>query len=324
MELFMIFVPCWQIVRYRKLKNETIQILNEWEQQKNGTSLGSGTTKADDFSGTSLNLSRISSTSTRQAQSHMYTMVALEKALQTNPTPLLLFAALKDFSGENISFLNHVREWKNGWRNSQRSSVLQLSSVLQVSANKLRRQQFKKAIEIYSSFVSLKYSDFPINISSGHLKELQAVFEETSALVNADPEPGNAATPFDDFATRPADDIESAVGKDGISIISTAVGASEYMDDSMPGLERGRGSIMNSYQMKSIGDKLPAHLQIPESFGPNVFDNSAESIKYTVLTNTWPKFVSAGYANKIEKTTVIGRLQDRVSGYRTGWSKLLP
>lgn len=318
----MIFVPCWQIIRYQRLKSETIQILDEWEKKKNGTSLGSDTTKAEIFSGASLNLSRISSTSTRQAQSHMYTMVALEKALQTNPTPLLLFAALKDFSGENISFLNHVQEWRTGWRNSQRSSALQIGSVLPNGADKLRRQQFKKAIEIYSSFVSLKYSDFPINISSGHLKELQAVFEETSALVNADPEIANAATPFDDV--RAVDDIESVVGKDGVSIISTAVGNSEYLDDMMPGLGVGRGSMINSYQMKSIGDKLPAHLKIPDNFGPNVFDNSVDSIKYTVLTNTWPKFVNAGYANKIEKPSIIAKLRDCVTGYQKGWSKLLP
>ena len=55
-------------------------------------------------------------------------MNALEKALQTNSTSLLLFAALKDFSGENISVLDRVRDWKADWSPStDRFKVLKKS-----------------------------------------------------------------------------------------------------------------------------------------------------------------------------------------------------
>jgi hypothetical protein len=41
----------------------------------------------------------------------------------------------------------------------------------------------------------------------------------------------------------------------------------------------------------AIHDRVQYWGDVPESFGPNVFDDTQESIKYLVLTNTWPKFV---------------------------------
>lgn len=42
------------------------------------------------------------------------------------------------------------------------------------------------------------------------------------------------------------------------------------------------------------------YIPVPCGFGPGVFDRAEESIKYMVLTNTWPKFVKAGCANNID------------------------
>ncbi len=82
----------------------------------------------------------------------MFTMIALQNALESNPTPLLEFAALKDFSGENVSFLLQVAQWKRGW------------AVAKDESQRMQ-EQFIRAVQIYSHFISLEFSEFPINIS---------------------------------------------------------------------------------------------------------------------------------------------------------------
>ncbi|OLE52723.1 MAG: hypothetical protein AUG51_16660 [Acidobacteria bacterium 13_1_20CM_3_53_8] len=86
------------------------QILEEWETKRNNSS----STRSDSAE-TTCGFCRqkfTPSTSTGGSRrGEMYTMTALE-ALQTNPTPFLLFAALKGFSGENISFPIRIGEWK--------------------------------------------------------------------------------------------------------------------------------------------------------------------------------------------------------------------
>jgi hypothetical protein len=42
----------------------------------------------------------------------LFSRDALEHCLRLNPDPLQQFAALKDFSGENVAFLTSVRQWK--------------------------------------------------------------------------------------------------------------------------------------------------------------------------------------------------------------------
>lgn len=246
-------------------------------------------------------------------------MAALDKALQTNSTPLLLFAALKDFSGENISFLNHVSEWKKVWGDQRSSPVRNERNDDDAS---LRYNQFVRAIEIYSSFVSMKYSAFPINISHNHLKELEVVFEESASIVNTDPASSqNSATPFDDFAIQ-MDDIESARGKGDFSVASTAVDLASNGTDENAISASKQSTVINVYKAKVLGDKIPPSLPIPTSFRMDVFDSAADSIKYMVLTNTWPKFVDAGYAANFEKSTTMTRFQDRLSIYGIGRSRI--
>src|SRR5271156_3616934 len=99
MEVCVVFIPCFQVFRCRKLRKETLEILAEWEHKRTtSTSSVSQSTLVSRRSLPEKNTSLRSSASLRRGE--MYTMTALEKALQTNSTPLLLFAALRDFSGE--------------------------------------------------------------------------------------------------------------------------------------------------------------------------------------------------------------------------------
>jgi hypothetical protein len=58
-------------------------------------------------------------------------------------------------------------------------------------------------------------------------------------------------------------------------------------------------------------------MHVPEAFGPGSFDNAERSIKELVLTNTWPKFVNAGYANSMQKPTLGERLDSCKEGLQT-------
>jgi len=254
-------------------------------------------------------------------------MTALESAIRTNPQPLLLFAALKDFSGENICFLTKVLDWKRGWSPSSpsRSGFLRRPSVHEINNKALQRQQFKQAVDIYASYVSLNHSDYPVNLSHAHLKELEAIFESAAAVLyghNLDDSDKNSATPFDipsfnlriwpnsnsnPSSTTSPDDIESSPG--GANSIhshkthhtNNTDTSTDYILQTTSYNTSKRQTVLQTYEMSNAAtaaiEHLPEYVPITQGFGPDVFDRAEESIKYMVLTNTWPKFVNAGYAS---------------------------
>ena len=238
-------------------------------------------------------------------------MSALEKTLQLNPTRLLMFSALKDFSGENISFLIQVRDWKANWLSgSPKSGLFRKQSPAKPHDQALIRQQFRQAVGIYASFVSLKYSDFPINISSAHLRELEAMFEQYAALVCAEPA-SNAATPFENYwSSTVSEDLESQPGKDGLSVGSTVFGDGEKDELKLD------ADLNRRFAMTNFGERLPANIAIPDNFDPTIFDKAELSIKELVLTNTWAKFVKAGFAQNDVQSPFTARLQAAVEACR--------
>ncbi|KAJ9631233.1 hypothetical protein H2204_008318 [Knufia peltigerae] len=301
MQASVIFVPFFQVFKNRKLESETREIIAQWEEkQKEGGSLAtSNSSKTATQSRASTRVSMKSTASTNPRQGEMYTMSALEKTLKLNPQPLLMFSALKDFSGENISFLIHIREWKAKWNTDKhKSTMLRKPPQARTPDPALVRQQFQQAVGIYASFVSLKYSDFPINISSTHQRELEAMFEQYAALVCAEPA-SNAATPFENYwSSTFSDDLESQAGKDQLSFVSTAVSDSEKHE---PRPESIQARQLRELKMTNFGERLPANIGIPDTFDATVFDKAELSIKELVLTNTWAKFVKAGFAQNAEK-----------------------
>ncbi|KAL9625373.1 MAG: hypothetical protein Q9160_000436 [Pyrenula sp. 1 TL-2023] len=315
MEISVIFLPVYQILRSHRLRKETLDIISEWERKKHKQSqfedTDSSTTKrASTMGGESIaaksTATAKTTSSTSSRRSEMYTMQAFEKALATNPQPLLIFSSMKDFSGENISFLTHIQEWKNAWlppspgRTSPASKFSKKTAPPPPpkeplpSTEALRRRQFSRALQIYSTFVSTKYSVFPINISSSDLKPLDALFSNPATLINSsDSAQENSAIPF------AAWDVESApsapLAKNGAQIASVP---SESKDLALTELG---------------GGKLPVDVEVPDSFGPGVFDSAEKSVKYTVLTNTWPKFVRAGFAGDLYRE----RKDAGTDGWRT-------
>lgn len=245
-------------------------------------------------------------------------MSALEKTLKLNPTPLLMFSALRDFSGENISFLIHVRAWKASWSpEGPKPGLMRKRPAVQVHDEVLIRQQFQQAVGIYASFVSLKYSEFPINISSAKLKELQAMFEHYAALVCAEPVT-NAATPFDTlWSSAASEDVESQIGKDQLSVVSTVVGDGGR-ESLQPASDESKQ--LRHLKMTNFGERLPETMGIPESFDETIFDKAELSIKELVLTNTWAKFVKEGFAQKDAPSSFASQFRAAVDACRLNLS----
>lgn len=274
-------------------------------------------------------------------------MKALEKALTTNITPLLRFSALKDFSGENISFLKHIHEWKSTWTSaaSHPTPPARFPSIKKsrqsppplplLDAASLRRHQFTFAVEIFVSFISPQYSDFPINISYVQFKDLESIFSHAASTLNARTQ-GNTATPFDTFVfAPPRDDIEHHAGhhsgdareKDSISIASTAVNpiSSPLSITTNPfDLTVNNNSnktctnttIPNPLPPSTLLDlqpRLGREVAVPLAFGPHVFDEAERAVKSLVLTNTWHRFVADGFASQ--------RLRESESVRRNGMGR---
>ncbi|KAK5083905.1 hypothetical protein LTR05_006412 [Lithohypha guttulata] len=203
--------------------------------------------------------SRQTSRSTSLRKNMMYTMSAMEHALKYDAARLQQFAALKDFSGENISFLTHLSTWHRRWRRQEGGKV---------SAEHNSRRQFNGAIRLYATFVAVEHAEFPINISSRALKALDEIFAgPTKYLLNDTRSEStyNSATPFnlENEKTDTRIDVEAVMPRSS-------------NDSSLP-------------------DDTWYSGEIPPGFDQNVFVEAENEIKYLVLTNTWPKFVNAGY-----------------------------
>ena len=309
--MFTIFIPCSQVIKSHNLRQETLDAIASWEEKNRGlftdpdtvsTAGYSGSTYRDSILSTSVaeqnrksklvsSSSNAGSNETRKTD--ILTMVALENVLRTNPQPLLEFAALKDFSGENVSFLTHVADWKRAVAAAASSSGARSPSA--------EGEHFMRAVQIYSHFVSLDLSEFPVNISSRAAKELFGIFDSAAKALHgrrrSEQSDVSSATPFDDVS--PGGSTANLNGGQGCG---------------PAGLENtlGKANLQSVVRMADLSSRssdsgLP-DLPVPAAFGPQVFDVAEAEIKHLVLTNTWPKFVRSSAESRdrsqTEKTRV--------------------
>ena len=276
-EMFTIFLPCWEVVRHRNLRQETLDSIAQWEKKNkfsvNGAkSITSGSTMVD--SAVTGWKSTDGSVKTSHSNESILTMGALEHVLERNPGPLLEFSALRDFSGENIAFLTSVAEWKSALppltsagRNSCHPE--KLAEDLAPSKDQVR-ERFNRALRIYVNYISSRDADFQVNLPSQTIKTLEAVFEAPARTLFGDKSDVDPATPFD---MPPA-----AVSQRKGSASGSSTGDSEK-------------AIVDACIQPDRQDRLQYGGEIPDGFSDTVFDEAEASIKYLVLTNTWPKFV---------------------------------
>ncbi|PYH67023.1 uncharacterized protein BO88DRAFT_427231 [Aspergillus vadensis CBS 113365] len=144
----------------------------------------------------------------------------------------------------------------------------------------LIQEQFHRVLYIYMIFISDHHVQLPINVSSQEQKKLENIFKSPAGLLFEDGRPANPTVPFNSPGYGPtpsASPIASIKGESGLFLI----------------LQHG-SLFADNGQVKYWGE-------VPQTFNATVFDRAEESIKYLVLTNTWPKFVrSRGIAAEVD------------------------
>ena len=186
-EFVLIFFPLLEVYTSSKDRQTTASAIAEWERKRqNIESLHSGSMTQPSVSDTP---------SSRSRKSDMYSMQALERALESNHGQLLEYAATREFTGENIIFLTRVRDFKEQWTHSSKDK-----SSLDLTA---QRQLFDTAANIFTENVCLHTAQFPINIESKIYFDLDAMFgkglSRPGTMMSSDD-----VTPFADRGGNPA------------------------------------------------------------------------------------------------------------------------
>lgn len=301
-EIFTIILPCWQVVRTHNLRQDTLEAIASWETRQQLSSGNPDAVSTKNSGGTpTLGSGRRSVRSKASAASRgsTLTLTALENVLRNNPQPLLEFAALKDFSGENISFLSHVAEWRRSWA---------LSTRMCEDGPAERLEHFVRAVRIYAHFVSFEYSEFPVNISSRIGKALHQIFDRAAHELHGGRRgsgSGGAAGGSGEAARGGSAGSDGSLpSQDKIDDVSPfghtcPVGMDEQIElHAACGMDLqetlGKANLHSVMHMADIpASPGMLDLNIPTGFCLEVFDDAEKEIKYLVLTNTWPKFVQA-------------------------------
>ncbi|KAL4993252.1 hypothetical protein BDV10DRAFT_29685 [Aspergillus recurvatus] len=257
LEIFTVLLPCWEVMRHQSLHKDTLEAIKQWEIRTKGAnsdnkSLGSTATMVDSMmSGWKSNSDSIASDSS--ARESILNMSALEYVLERNPSPLQRFSALNDFSGENVAFLTSIAEWKT----LLPKSLCEGHEATDEMTQEMVREAFNRALYIYAEFISTRHAEFPVNISSQDLKKLDIIFETPARILYGDEKAEvDPATPFN-----------------------------------VHGMSSPTQSNFSESSVAAIKNRAQYIGEIPKGFTAGVFDDAENSIKYLVLTNTWPKFV---------------------------------
>lgn len=263
MEIFTIFLPCWQAYRHRALQQETLDLITAWETRCTYNDQSSDLTGTDTSSKTRTGSNsyvekKPNPPSTVRSEESLFSMVALERLLAANPEPLRRFSALKDFSGENVVFLTSVAEWKRSYPVDQGDEAI--------------RSAYVQALGIFTKFISPRYADCPVNISFQERNRLEATFEKAARLLYGERTLVNdPASPF------------TSQGEPCSSSCPSSSGSQRLLASSSD----------NIHELRSSMARISYWGEIPTEFGPTCFDQAEGSIKYLVLTNTWPKFLKS-------------------------------
>lgn len=270
-EIFTIFLPCWEVVKHQSLRQETLESIARWEARNRygaeGDSIETGSSTNSSWKLGKSHRNKAASIATSSGNS-VLTMDALEHTLDKNPEPLQQFSALKDFSGENIAFLRRVAEWKLRHYGIKMSDGRKMSEKGLASPIVDVRAAFEDGLHIYVDFVSNRGAEFQVNLASADFKKLATVFENAARIVYGDDATPDPATPFETAGWR----IDGK-GEQLSSSSETAIATPES-PKSVDGM-----------------DAVRFWGEIPETFREGVFDDAEIHIKYLVLTNTWPKYV---------------------------------
>ncbi|TQV92779.1 Regulator of G protein signaling superfamily [Cordyceps javanica] len=260
LEIFTVFVPIWEVRKARNLSQETLESIARWEsRQRFGGGGGAKDVKSmhSEVSGTTWasRMSRAAPSVGSSSGGSILTMDALEHTLEKNPEPLQEFSALKDFSGENVAFLMRVRDWKIEHSITVPKSLGSASSALSGSEDEKPPLTPTKTSsrDMFESALHI-YLDF----ISSTCAEFQI-----------------------NLSSQDFRKLES-IFEDAARLV---VNEESTYDPATPFAEAPRTAADNAAAaFRYVGP-------IPSGFDENVFADAEISIKYLILTNTWPKYV---------------------------------
>lgn len=277
-----VFFPIFEAYRSRAQLRSTLAAVKSWEEKRKSLESSTGytaSTKNNSFISSKKPNSTATSVSSRKRE--MYSMAALEKALAVNATPLLQFAATKEFTGENIVFLMQVRDWRAAWNRAVRDFGTVTGQV--------KDRLFNIAVEIFATSVHTKTADFPVNVEGKIRSQLEAVFGP--AVVGMKHLDEHVVDPFN-YHCFGSIGLEPPKGVPPKFDCDTP--KSECNDSRYPVSESKEIFISTTTtDLDVIPDVPETAVDIPAGFDEHVFDQAEASVKYMVITNTWPKFVDS-------------------------------
>jgi hypothetical protein len=239
---FLVFVPAYQVIKVWETSRRVAYSNNKWETSSQTTTVQILREKGSNFE--LVEKDQIFRQASSTYGDRLLTMTALNRVLAEHPQPLQEFSAYSDFSGENIAFLTQVAKWKATWA---RDLALDQEQ---------RIDMYNAALKIYIDFISPRDAEFPLNLSSAQLKELEIIFEFSARQVCGE------------ARVDPALPLAFEV---------------PFNFDVPPSPTRSESSQETLYTRYTGA--------IAQQFGVNIFDDVQAHIKDLVLNNTWPKFV---------------------------------
>ena len=210
-----------------------------------------------------------------QIKGSKHSLQAFEEALQNASSELLEYASTREFTGENIVFLNSVRDFKSHWQ-----SALSKDEELAPSIEH-GQKFFSIATDIFDRCVSLQTSQFPINIESHVYSELNGMF-------------GRDVVPSSSVVAPFAD-------RWSLATIAALTKTSETYTTNNKPVRPGpnptsdpNSNIGQDFRATSSEFILSTRANsVPDGFDVNVFDKAERSVKYMVFTNTWARYVES-------------------------------
>lgn len=241
------FFPLLEVYESNRDRKATLAAIAKWEEGRHVV----GSLQSVLFSNGSTEETE------SQKKSDMFSMQALERALEFQARELLEFAATKQFTGENIVFLTRVRAWKERWNRAALANT--------VMPSKIKNKLYEAGKEIFDRNISLHTAQFPVNLESRFYHDLERIFGS-----NATSSPGSIITPFSELwdKTGRRDD------KTGFEDIT-------QLDD---------------LSTKSVTTFVETQATL-YGFDGSVFDQAERSVKYMVFTNTWSRYVEASISS---------------------------
>ncbi len=151
MQITSILAPLYDVYRHREIKRPD--------------------SAASNFS-TAATLRAYASADPNRSKALAKSYDAFEFQLRHNIEPLLLWAANRDFTVENIKFLQEVRNFRRKWRTRVACSPVVGLILSQVD----QRQMFEDAAKIYFELICPGTSLMPINVCSKTYYDLEQMF----------------------------------------------------------------------------------------------------------------------------------------------------